>query len=234
MSPARCSRIAVSVTPSRRTPSMLAISSWVMFRRGPVMRSRLISSQRHNCWSRLWWRLHTAVCAICVISAWGVAQQQVHHRHRAVEFGLDEGRRQPQALPGALHHGPVGCGVAAHEQRYANPALPCPPRQFRPRRRFRSRTAATRWRWWAGTHGSSACPASYSTLPSGRSMGSNSGSQRAASSGDKAWTRLCSGKGHGPAATSGSRRTDFANQKQALPAGRPKIVEIWGGEINFA
>jgi hypothetical protein len=52
------------------TPSMLAISSCVITSSLPRSRSRLSSNQRHNCWSSEWCRLHTAVCAICVISAW--------------------------------------------------------------------------------------------------------------------------------------------------------------------
>jgi DNA replication protein DnaC len=31
--------------------------------------SRLRSSQRQSCWSTVWWRLQTAVCAICVSRA---------------------------------------------------------------------------------------------------------------------------------------------------------------------
>ena len=51
------------------TPSMLAISSWVIVSSFEGSRSRLSSSQRHSCCSTEWCRLHTAVCAICVISA---------------------------------------------------------------------------------------------------------------------------------------------------------------------
>ena len=65
-----CNLPAASVTPSRRTPSMLAINSCVMISSLSCRRSMLSSSQRHSCLSSAWCRLHTAVCAICVISAW--------------------------------------------------------------------------------------------------------------------------------------------------------------------
>jgi hypothetical protein len=71
ITPIFCSLPAASVTPSRRTPSMLAISSWVIVRVCDCRRrSSDSSSQRQSCWSIEWWRLQTAVCAICVISAW--------------------------------------------------------------------------------------------------------------------------------------------------------------------
>ena len=40
---------ATSVTPSRRTPSMLAISAWVIVNLFDDSRSRLINNQRHIC-----------------------------------------------------------------------------------------------------------------------------------------------------------------------------------------
>jgi hypothetical protein len=42
---------AASVTPSRRTPSMLAISSCVIVNESEERRSRLNNSQRHSCCS---------------------------------------------------------------------------------------------------------------------------------------------------------------------------------------
>ncbi len=48
---------------------MFAMSSCVMLNESVDNRSMLKSSQRHNCCSTEWWRLHTAVCVIWVISA---------------------------------------------------------------------------------------------------------------------------------------------------------------------
>jgi len=48
------------------------------------------SSQRHSCCSTEWCRLQTAVCAICVISAWVVAQQQVLQRAAVLEFPFED------------------------------------------------------------------------------------------------------------------------------------------------
>ena len=51
INPACCNFFAASVTPSRRTPSILAINSWVMVNSFEGSRSRLKSNQRQSCWS---------------------------------------------------------------------------------------------------------------------------------------------------------------------------------------
>jgi hypothetical protein len=51
--PSAWSLPAASVTPSRRTPSMLAISSWVISTSLEASRSSLSSSQRQSCFYRM-------------------------------------------------------------------------------------------------------------------------------------------------------------------------------------
>ena len=48
-----------------------------------------------------------------------IAQQDVQHRSGSVEFPLQRLRRQAIAIASTLHHGPIGRGLAAHEQRDA-------------------------------------------------------------------------------------------------------------------
>jgi hypothetical protein len=53
----------------------------------------------------------------------GVTQQQMHHRPGAIKLLHQQLRFEPVTVTARLHGGLAGCGMAAHEKRYAEHAL---------------------------------------------------------------------------------------------------------------
>ena len=121
--PACCNLSAPSVTPSRRTPSMLAISSCVITSSLPCRRSKLSNSQRHSCWSKRVVAVAHRRLRHLGYQRLGVAQQQMQHRTRSIELLFHQLRFQPKPLTGALHHRTAGGRLSAHEQGNADDAL---------------------------------------------------------------------------------------------------------------
>jgi hypothetical protein len=61
---------SVSVTPARRTPSIMARNWWVNGKSFRSKRSCAISSQRASLASSLARPLASAVCEVCTVAAW--------------------------------------------------------------------------------------------------------------------------------------------------------------------
>jgi hypothetical protein len=105
MNPAFWSWPAATVTPTRRTPSIMARNSWVIGNSSVLARSCAISSQRARRWS-VWWRpLQAAVARHLPEVHQGVAQQQRAEGGQALQRVAERRRADAQGGAGALHHG---------------------------------------------------------------------------------------------------------------------------------
>src|SRR5688572_18737791 len=120
MMPAACSLPAASVTPSRRTPSMLAISSCVITR---SFAGQPVQAQEEPATKLL-------VHRMMAVAHRGLghlrdqrlreAQQQKLQRAARLELRFQRGGPDPVALAGALHHCAARRGFASHEERDAD------------------------------------------------------------------------------------------------------------------
>ena len=102
ITPSFCSLPAASVTPSRRTPSMLAMSSWVMLNWLLGSRSSDSSSQRQSCWSIGVMAVAHRGLSHLGDQRLGVAEHQLQHLAMPIELVLQLLSGQSVGMPSAF------------------------------------------------------------------------------------------------------------------------------------
>src|SRR5919112_44412 len=105
MSPALCSTPAATDTPGRRTPSIIAMNSWVMGNSSIPARSWAISSQRERRCSMAWRALHAAPIVTPAQEAEGQADQPLRADHADLDLlaAFQRGQERAHAALGEQH-----------------------------------------------------------------------------------------------------------------------------------